>query len=206
MRAQNAVSFFSLVALAAGLTLASGVLQPATAQPVLKGETIAVPSPIGPIPRYPISFILGNLDGSKPVSSLIQSSLKLNDLTPLSIETVASHPDFTGQVLVLKVRVSSMYDTYIDPFTPFEQEYVVTGLYEDGTTPLEANGVIGFFTIRSGDANEDGFADVADVVTAVDYLFVTGNEPAALANLDMDRNGTMDISDVMMLVSYVFGI
>lgn len=180
---------------------------PATAlsQTVLKGETEAIPSPIGPIPRYPITFIVGNLEGSKPVSSLIQESLRINGLTPLTMTTLATQPGFNGPVLALTARVSSMYGTYPDPFVPFEQEYMVTGLYQDGVTPFAATGIVAFFTVRAGDVNGDAMTDIADLVSTIDYLFVTNLPPSDIVHADMNRDGKIEISDVTLMVGYVFG-
>jgi len=59
---------------------------------------------------------------------------------------------------------------------------------------------------QPGDANNDGYLDVSDLIYAVDYAFFEGAEPVNPAACDVNGDcAVLDISDLTYLVDYLFG-
>jgi hypothetical protein len=56
-----------------------------------------------------------------------------------------------------------------------------------------------------GDMNDDGYpCDISDLVYLVDYMFLDGPAPAALASADCNGDGELDISDLVCFVEFMF--
>jgi hypothetical protein len=56
----------------------------------------------------------------------------------------------------------------------------------------------------SGDINNDGLIDVADVVAGIRYIFDAGPAPQPLEAMDANCDGNNDISDLTYLIGYIF--
>jgi parallel beta-helix repeat protein len=68
-----------------------------------------------------------------------------------------------------------------------------------GWSPVSA-----FRTVTLGDANNDGAADISDVVYLVAYIFSGGLPPNPLLAGDANCDTSVDISDVVYLIAYIF--
>ncbi|MEE8143403.1 MAG: hypothetical protein V3T77_09910, partial [Planctomycetota bacterium] len=55
-----------------------------------------------------------------------------------------------------------------------------------------------------GNANNDAFLNLADIIYILDYLFTNGPEPPCLASADTDDSGSINISDSVYLGLYLF--
>ncbi len=64
--------------------------------------------------------------------------------------------------------------------------------------------VFTFRTMTLGDANNDGAADISDVVYLIAYIFSGGLAPNPLLAGDANCDSTVDISDVVYLIAYIF--
>jgi len=62
---------------------------------------------------------------------------------------------------------------------------------------------------RCGDANNDGAADISDVVFVIAYIFSGGAAPGECNTSqglgDANGSGSVDISDVVFIIAYIFG-
>jgi putative hemolysin len=59
------------------------------------------------------------------------------------------------------------------------------------------------FPVR-GDVNADGMIDVTDVVYLINYLYIDGPKPPALAAGDVDCDRAINATDVVYLVNYLY--
>jgi hypothetical protein len=55
-----------------------------------------------------------------------------------------------------------------------------------------------------GDCNNDKIIDGSDVVSLMNYLFISGPAPLPIQAGDVNRNGVVDISDVVYLLNHLF--
>jgi hypothetical protein len=55
-----------------------------------------------------------------------------------------------------------------------------------------------------GDANSDSSINIADVVFAVNYLFINGPAPCPYHAADTNCDGLVDIADIVCLINYLF--
>jgi hypothetical protein len=62
--------------------------------------------------------------------------------------------------------------------------------------------VIAKSPLKCGDANVDGYVDIADVVYLINYVFRGGPQPPGLG--DVDGDGVIDIVDIVWLIEYLF--
>jgi formylglycine-generating enzyme required for sulfatase activity len=58
---------------------------------------------------------------------------------------------------------------------------------------------------EKGDVNCDGFVNIADVTSVIDYLLGDGNALTNADNADTNRDGTINIADVTELIDYLLG-
>ncbi len=61
-----------------------------------------------------------------------------------------------------------------------------------------------FLVFKSGDANNDGITDVADVVYLINYLYKNGPEPTPPQSADVVHDAILDISDLIYLLNYLY--
>ena len=52
---------------------------------------------------------------------------------------------------------------------------------------------------ESGDVNHDGFVDISDVTSMINYLLTANNEVCSICG-DVNHDGILDISDVTALI------
>jgi hypothetical protein len=55
-----------------------------------------------------------------------------------------------------------------------------------------------------GDANNDGEANIGDIVVAINYVFRSGQAPSCFNKGDVNHNCIYDVGDAVYLVNYVF--
>ena len=54
-----------------------------------------------------------------------------------------------------------------------------------------------------GDTNSDGYVNIADVTTLIDYILIGDSSQLNLTNSDTDQNGSVNIADVTELIDYL---
>ena len=57
---------------------------------------------------------------------------------------------------------------------------------------------------KRGDANADGFVNLADAITLIQYFFNDGNTPPCLASADANGDGLNDLSDSIFTIQFQF--
>ena len=55
-----------------------------------------------------------------------------------------------------------------------------------------------------GDVDSNGALNLADAISALDYLYAGGSEPSCLDSVDINDDGSLDISDPLYLILYLF--
>lgn len=55
-----------------------------------------------------------------------------------------------------------------------------------------------------GDVDNDGGLNLADAISALEYLYAGGTEPTCLDSVDVNDDGFLDISDPLFLILYLF--
>ena len=58
---------------------------------------------------------------------------------------------------------------------------------------------------ENGDVNCDGYVNISDVTTLIDFLLSDNPEGLSINNADTNRDGNVNISDVTMLIDYLLG-
>ena len=61
-----------------------------------------------------------------------------------------------------------------------------------------------FMPDHTGDMNEDGVIDLADVVFLINYLFRGGTAPVPLRLGDPNADCVVDMGDVVFLINYLY--
>ena len=54
------------------------------------------------------------------------------------------------------------------------------------------------------DGDPDDLCDVGDLTTLIDYLFISYNLPACLAEANIDGEGWIDVGDLTRLIDFLF--
>jgi hypothetical protein len=113
----------------------------------------------------------------------------------------ARDSDFTTEV----VTISDLDDTAY-AVDPPRQEYFwhVKATNLCGKESPYQDQPFGFYVFQSGDANDDGVVDVADVVYIINYLYRQGEEPKPRESGDASCDGIVDVADLIWLVGYLY--
>lgn len=156
----------------------------------------------------PASMLIPDQDGFS-ASDIDLNSISINDtIDPFNVEVLPSHPDFAGQVLKADFWVKGFLNAYMffegplfDTTTQYFQIAGETFLDE----PFIAYGTFNFVGRYSGDANNDGFVDIDDVIFTIEYVFSGGPAPRPLDTVDCNCSGEVDVDDVIYLIEYIFG-
>lgn len=172
----------------------------------LAASTVAEPDPIPPLPRFPVYFYLGNLEGGIPVQAIDLASIRLNgSLMPDSAEVLPGIPGFSGDVLRLKYRILNIQNLYAGADLTQLQEYAIS--FDAGAPrPYVATGSLSFAEITVGDLSGDGRVNLTDLTQLVGYMFQGGPPPHFLASADTycDGHGQITLTDLTNLVNYLF--
>ena len=80
---------------------------------------------------------------------------------------------------------------------------VLTTTSKEKLYPTDVNSVLTVLNIKQGDADGDGFVDVADVVTMIDYILDSSTSDIVFLAADMNADGEIDIFDVMIAINIV---
>ncbi|MCK4858038.1 MAG: dockerin type I repeat-containing protein, partial [candidate division Zixibacteria bacterium] len=176
------------------ITLQYGVMNPGADAAGLAGATIGIEDSLGTDGLqvvYNAPYMQDNLaiDFRGATPSWLNVSPTGGTVDPMSIDTVMVQfdaldlPDgqYTG-----RLRINSN-----DPMQPV---LIVPVTMILGQAP----------PIPSGDANGDGYINIADVVFLIDYIFNGGPAPVPMEVGDVDCDGAVNIADVTYLVAYIF--
>ena len=172
----------------------------------LAAMTIAEPDPVPPLPKLPVYFYLGNLEGGVPVAEIDPGSILLNGvLAPDSMAVLAGVPGFSGEVLRLRYRIQNVQMLYAGADFDQLQDFVFS--FEAGQPrPFLATGGLSFMEILVGDLTGDGVVNLTDLTAMVNYLFLGGSPPHYLAAADIycDDAGLVSLTDLTRMVNYLF--
>ena len=80
---------------------------------------------------------------------------------------------------------------------------VLTTSSKEKLYPADVNGVLTVLNIEQGDADGDGFVDVADIVAMIDYILDSSTSDIVFLAADMNADGEIDIFDVMIAINIV---
>lgn len=80
---------------------------------------------------------------------------------------------------------------------------VLTTTSKEKIYPEDVSGVLTVLNVKQGDADGDGFVDVADVVTMVDYILDNSMPDIIFSAADMNGDGEIDIFDVMIAINII---
>ncbi len=137
-------------------------------------------------------------------SDIVPATVRINDsIVPTSWEILTSYPGFAGEVMEIVFTVKEFLQSYGIFFDTTLQSFSVSGEFND-SSPFGVNGRVTLIGHVSGDLNNDGMVNVADLTYLVDYLFAGGPAPLVSGVADTDGNCTTNVGDVSYLVNYLY--
>ena len=105
-------------------------------------------------------------------------------------------------------------DSYLLPSCPPSNPNCTSGqalnyVIFDGLSisPILENGIVEFLDAPGflrGNSNGDSSIDLADALFVMNWLFVSGDQPACFDSADVNDDGGLDISDSIFLLNYLF--
>jgi hypothetical protein len=193
-------------------TAAIGVLQTALSELSVFGPaaaTICEPDTLDLTedPPETVTICLGDFSSGKTAGDVNQSTLVVNDdILPLSVSVLPSHPLFTGEVAEVVLSTSEFASDYYTIVGTADKIYTVSWSYtgEPGSRIVYGHLTIVDSDVVSGDANGDMLVNVSDAVFMVDYIFKGGPAPEPLEIGDFDCSGSISVGDVVYLINYIF--
>ncbi len=148
---------------------------------------------------------IGNLESGYSAGEIDPASVLVNGtLSPVTWQVLPSHPEFEGEVFEITLTVEDFVLGYGLLLDTTVQTYTVTGQYLDATG-FSIDGTVAIAGHVSGDVNDDGTLNVADLTYLVAFLFLGGPPPAVAGTGDLNRDGSVNIGDLTEIVTYLFG-
>jgi hypothetical protein len=142
--------------------------------------------------------------GGHTVDEIDQSTVMVNGVAPESMEILASHPDFTGEVLQILMKASAFLGTYPLFWDTDTYTYSVTGDWIAGGS-FQQDGNVVVVGHTSGDANFDHAINIFDATYLISYLYLGGPAPVPVSETgDADASGAINILDVSRIVSFLY--
>ncbi|MEA2030089.1 MAG: FG-GAP-like repeat-containing protein, partial [candidate division Zixibacteria bacterium] len=159
---------------------------------------------------YPITFdiYVGNFSEGHTAEDVNGSSIMINSsIVPTATSVIPSYPGFNGEVLHIEATRGDFVESYGWPYDTTTQNYTVAGTFTKGTelcTPFSAQGDFTLIGHTSGDLDNNGKVDIADITYLTAYLFAGGPAPQDEGAGDVNGSGGLNVSDITYLVSYLF--
>ena len=148
---------------------------------------------------------LGDFSEGYLPSDVVVSTVRVNDsIVPTSLAILPSFPGFTGEVMEIVFPIDEFLKGYGVFFDTTLRAFSVSGEFSD-SSPFSVNGQVTLIGKLSGDLNDDGAVNVADLVYLVDYLFFSGPAPLVSGAADTDGSCTTNVADIAYLVNYLYG-
>lgn len=142
--------------------------------------------------------------GGHVVSEVDETSVLVNGLTPDLVETLTSHPDFTGEVLQMTLKASDFLGTYPLFWDVDTVVYSVTGDWLVGGS-FQQDGNLVVIGHTSGDPNFDQVINIFDATYLISYLYMGGPEPQPILETgDADASGAVNLLDVTRIISFLY--
>ena len=151
-----------------------------------------------------VTVLIGNFTSGFSVDNLDLRSIRINDtIVPDTVQVIAAHPDFIGQVLEITMPLPRLMRPYGIIWDTVQAPYTVTGLFND-KSDLSLSGIWTIFGKIYGDVDGDGATDIGDLVSVVDYFFGNAPAPEHLEAVDRAGDNLVDIQDLVELVEHMF--
>jgi subtilisin family serine protease len=125
------------------------------------------------------------------------STLTLNgSVVPTATEIIDDQLliDFDAGDFVASYGV--LWGVGVHPFT-------LGGAYQDAA-PLSMTGDVVLIGHRRGDANLDGYVNIADAVHIIRYIYLGGLAPMLPETADANCDGNVNVGDAVLLINYIF--
>ncbi len=148
---------------------------------------------------------LGNFTDGHTVNDIDPSFLRINStIIPASWSILPSYPGFIGKVMEMTFPIRDFILGYTPLWDTTIQTFIVFGRWSTAKCNFSVDGEVTMVGHTSGDINNDGSVNVADLTFMVNFLFRGGPEPPLLETADVDHNGAVDIVDLTELVRLLF--
>ncbi len=153
--------------------------------------------------------------GVVPVLELVSPLNEANVCSPDTFDLVWSKSR-EGYLYTLQYALDSDFTTEVVTVSDLEDTTYTVALPRQGYFwHVKATNLCGkespyqdqpfsFYVFESGDANNDGVVDVADVIHIVNYLYRQGEEPNPQESGDASCDGIVDVADLIWLVGYLY--
>jgi hypothetical protein len=182
---------------------------------------------VGPDPAYiyykyafdPVDLTLYMGHFNSPYTAADVATATVNGAAA-TLVGVTTHPSFTGDVVEMTFASAPFLDAFGAPLDTTLVPFYVDGTFGDATA-FEAEGrvsVIGKSSssggkrwivpengaLLRGDANVDGYLDIDDAVTMIEFIFAGGLIHGPIEIGDINCSHSVDIDDVVYFIDFIF--
>jgi len=148
---------------------------------------------------------LGNFTDGYTASDIDPASMRVNEvIVPMLWSVLPSHPEFEGEVMQIEFPIDDFLAGYGLLFDTTIQIHTVSGQFSDMDSFL-VDGTVTIIGHGTGDVDDNGSVNVADVTYLVNYLFRDGQAPPVIETADLDKGGSVNVADLTLLVVFLFG-
>jgi len=194
-----------LIAIAAVFLIGSSVLSQTNGKTLIDPDTMYAYQ-IYSLETQLATVYLGDFTDGHTVNDIDPVSIMVNGtIPPLSQQILPSHPDFSGEVTEITLPIGVFVLGYMPFWDTTIQVYTVSGRWLTGSRcNFSVDGEVTMIGHISGDVDNDGRVDVADLVYLIEYLFRGGVAPQVPETADLDHDGAVNIADLTALVNLMF--
>ena len=148
-----------------------------------------------------VTVFMGGSD-MPDMNDVDQGTVLVNGLTPLGT-SLGTHPDMTGDVLVIEVSKRDFVQGYGVIWTGDPYTYNCTGEYTGGGT-MDETGDVTLLGHIPGDVNFDGIVNILDIMRMIDFKFKGGMAIVPIEVADVNGSGDFNILDIIYLIDYKY--
>jgi len=148
-----------------------------------------------------VTIYMGGSD-MPDMNDVDQGTMLVNGLTPLTT-AIGTHPDMTGDVLVLEVSKRDFVQGYGLIWTGDPYTYNCTGEFTGGGT-MDETGDVTLIGHIPGDVNADGIVNLLDIIKMIDSKFHNAGPIVPIEPADVNASGDFNLLDILYLIDYKF--
>jgi parallel beta-helix repeat protein len=148
-------------------------------------------------------YLGGDFEPGYNVDDIVCESIVINGVVQPNSTQIVSHPDFSGNVLMVSFNKAEFILTYGILWDITTQNVSIAADFSDDNSFVE-EGQLTIVGHRLGDVNYDGYINIFDITYMISWLYLGGPEPLYTESADVNCDSTVNLFDITYMVVYIY--